>query len=383
MVFLGTWFNVLLIFVVLAILAEVLGAGPVPVFTLSCIALIPLAERLSFSTEQCALYTTPTIGGLLNATFGNISELVFVILAIAQGSTRLAQLFLLGSILGNLLLVLGCSFLVGGLRHREQKYPKQGTIANMGILLLGTLALIVPSVLNSSNTEASVISPFQSVLQVSRVTSIFMMVLYVAYLVFQLGTHVHLFEDVDEIDEGDHEEPQMGLWGSIFWLGFFAAFITIMSDYVVETITVVAETQGGLLPIGFLTVVVLPVVGNVAEHSSAIIFAWKNEMPITLGICVGSATQIMVFMVPFAVLFGWAYGIAIALDFEVFETTILFATIVSVALVIQDGRSNWFKGLVLVIVYCVVSAGFWFHSVDIAPYVVSNTENGVQMQMLN
>ena len=366
MVFLESWFNWLLIFIPITIIVDFLELGAGLEFTCACIALVPLAERLSFATEQLALYTTPTIGGLLNATFGNISELVFVILSIVQGYNNLASLFLLGSILGNLLLVLGMAFFIGGLRHDEQRYPKQGTIANMGILLLGTVSLVVPAVLNATSTQADIAFPFQDVLKVSRVTSIFLITLYFPYIYFQLFTHVHLFDEVDQddLEEGEHEEPVLGLWMSVFWLAVFAAFITVMSDVAVESIVTLAQLAADL-PVGFLTAILLPVVGNVAEHSSAIIFAYKNEMPIVLGICVGSATQIMIFMVPFAVLFAWTIGQPLALDFNVFETVVTFVTVVAAAIVVSDGRSNWFKGLLLMSVYCVIATGFWFHAVDI------------------
>ena len=361
-VILGSWLNVLLLFVPLAILAAAYF-GPVPTFIFACFALISLSERLTYVTEQLALYATPTIGGLLNATFGNLGELLFIMLALNQGLVNLSQLFLLGSILGNLLLVLGMSFLIGGIKHYEQKFPAKGTVINMGTLLLGTLALLVPSLLFS--TQTAVGNVFVDIAYISRVCSIVLLLLYVAFLAFQLVTHVHIFDE-DESTFLSRDMAKLGLWSSVAWLFFFALVIAVMAELIVETTEVVAETLS--LPDAFVAIILLPIVANIAEHASAIIFAYRNQMSITLTVCIGSSLQIMIFVIPVSVLYSWAIGGPfLTLQFQAFETVMLFSTVVVTSVLIQDGQSNWFKGVLLLLVYAVAGIGFWFHEVDISP----------------
>lgn len=366
-IFFSTWLNVLLIFVPLAILADLFGWGDLVLFIFSCIGLISLSERLTYVTEQISLYTTPTIGGLLNATFANLGELVFVFLAISEGAVRLTQLFLLGSILGNLLLVLGVSFLLGGAKYYQQTFPRQGTLANMAILLLGTTGLIVPAVLNITTAQATPQAQFATsldILQISRITSVILIVFYIAYLYFQLVSHVNLFsEEEKEAKTKMHKSPLLGFWPCIAWLTVVAVFIAFLADYIVGTAALVAVQLS--LPQGFLAVILLPVVANVAEHSSAVIFAWRDEVAICISISIGSATQIIAFLLPAAVLLGWVLNQPMNLDFEAFETAILFVTIISASIIVLDGRSNWFKGAVLLLIYSVVATGFWFHPVDL------------------
>eukprot|EP00191_Tetraselmis_sp_GSL018_P003598 CAMPEP_0177615430 /NCGR_PEP_ID=MMETSP0419_2-20121207/23437_1 /TAXON_ID=582737 /ORGANISM="Tetraselmis sp., Strain GSL018" /LENGTH=247 /DNA_ID=CAMNT_0019113059 /DNA_START=42 /DNA_END=781 /DNA_ORIENTATION=- len=193
------WLNVLLIFVVLAWVAAELGAPSWVLFTFSIIGLV----------------------------------LVFVSISIVQGLNRLAQLFLLGSILGNLLLVLGMSFFLGGLRYPMQRFNKQGTVANMAILLLGTLAIVIPALINITDTQVHPGTVDE--LLISRIVSVALVGLYFAYLYFQLVSHAHLFEAIEgeEVEEGEHDIPRLGFWGSIFWLSVFAGLITVLSDYIV------------------------------------------------------------------------------------------------------------------------------------------------------
>ncbi|XVE50945.1 hypothetical protein DITRI_Ditri01bG0203600 [Diplodiscus trichospermus] len=287
--------NLLMPFGPLAILVHKLTAHNGWVFFLSLLGITPLAERLGYATEQLAFFTGPTVGGLLNATFGNATELIISIYALKSGMIRVVQLSLLGSILSNMLLVLGCAFFCGGLVYhgKEQVFTKEG----------------------SQNEE----NP----------------------------------------DDEDDEAPEISKWESVIWLAIMTAWISILSDYLVDAIEGASEAWD--VPIAFISVILLPIIGNAAEHASAILFATKDKLDISLGVAIGSSTQISMFGIPFCVVIGWMMGREMNLDFQLFETATLFITVIVVAFFLQEGTSNYFKGLMLILCYLIVAASFFVH----------------------
>lgn len=358
--FLTTKLNLLLPSILLAMMSNTLGWADGWTFVFAMVGLCPLAERLGFATEQMALYTNPTIGGLLNASFGNITEMVVAMYALREGLLRVVQLSLLGSILSNMLLVLGCAFFFGGLRFKIQRFAKEGVIASAGLLMLGVLTLMLPNVLHATHTELDGTTDDVSL---SRFCSVVLLGMYGAYLYFQLVSHRELYESEaepgEEEDEDEEEEAVLGFWGAIAWLAILTLFVTILSDYVVNTIESAAEQLK--MPVAFISTILLPIVGNAAEHASAVMFAMKNKMDISLGVAIGSSTQISVLVIPLAVVAAWAMGIELDLNLHTFETITLFGSVVTVCLFVQDGQSNWLKGLTLILVYVVVGAAFYHH----------------------
>eukprot|EP00898_Chlorokybus_atmophyticus_P004066 jgi/Chlat1/4660/Chrsp3S09027 len=351
----STRLNLLLPFIPAAMLAHSLTAHKAWIFAFSLLAIAPLAERLGYVTEQMALYTNPTVGGLLNATFGNVTELIISIFAIKSNLLRVVQLSLLGSILSNMLLVLGCAFLFGGLKHKQQQFNKVGTSMNMALLLLATVALLLPATLHTTHTE---LHESSSELGLSRFSACILLVAYGCYLYFQLMSHSHLYEGQDDGD-GDEEDPILGFWGAIGWLTVLTFFIALLSDYLVDAIE--GASAGWDIPVAFISVIILPIVGNAAEHASAIMFAMKNKMEISIGVAVGSATQISLFVIPFCVVLSWVLDHPLDLNFQPFETVTLFVTVVTLAFVLHDGLSNYLKGLMLVLAYIIVAGGFFVH----------------------
>jgi len=327
------------------------------VFFLSLGAIAPFAERLSYVTEQLALHTSETLGGLLNATFGNVTELIVSLLALQAGLYRIVQVSLLGSILSNLLLVLGTAFLVGGLKHPEQRYNRTAQTASFSLLLLATMGLLYPMILSSTHETLD----DTSVLLISRLTSCAMLATYGFYLAFQLYTHTHIFEDGDDNDDDDDDEEEriLGASGAIAWLGIISVFIAFLSEYMVDAITGAAEELR--VPDLFLGTIVLPIVGNAAEHAAAIIFAHKNKMELALGIAVGSATQIAIFVVPLCVIIAWFVDAPLDLNFHPFETATLVLTVVLVGVIIQTGESHWLAGQILVTAYLILCICYGFH----------------------
>nr|XP_043623431.1 vacuolar cation/proton exchanger 3-like [Erigeron canadensis] len=348
----------------LAILVDHLTNHHGWVFFLSLLGIIPLAERLGWATEQLAFYTGPTVGGLLNATFGNATELIISMYAMKHGMLRVVQQSLLGSILSNMLLVLGCAFLCGGIVHsnKEQVFNKSNAVMSSGLLLMAVMGLLFPAVLQFTHTE---IHDGTSELALSRFSSCIMLVAYGAYLFFQLTSQKNPYSPINEEgspdnDSSDDEEtPDISKCESIIWLSVLTLVISILSEYLVNTIEGASVALN--IPIAFISVILLPIVGNAAEHASAIMFAVKDKLDISLGVAIGSSTQISMFAIPFCVVVGWIMGKPLDLNFQLFETATLFMTVLVVAFMLQEGTSNYFKGLMLVFCYLIVAASFFVH----------------------
>uniref|UniRef100_J3L108 Vacuolar cation/proton exchanger n=1 Tax=Oryza brachyantha TaxID=4533 RepID=J3L108_ORYBR len=365
-VFLGTKLAVLFPAVPLAIAAQCFRFGQVWVFALSLLGLIPLAERVSFLTEQIALYTGPTVGGLLNATCGNATELIIALFALLKGKIEVVKCSLLGSVLSNLLLVLGTSLFCGGVVNlgAEQPYDRKQSDVSTGLLILGVLCQSMPLLLRYAvGAGEPSVAAATAALDLSRACSFVMLASYVAYLFFQLKTHRQLFEpqevDGDGADAGgaDYEEPALAFYSALFWLVVMTVVISVLSEYVVGTIE--PTSQSWDLSVSFISIILLPIVGNAAEHAGAIIFALKNKLDITLGVALGSATQISMFVVPLSVLVAWIMGIQMDLDFKLLETGSLFIAVLVTAFTLQDGTSHYLKGVLLLLCYIVIGASFF------------------------
>ncbi|XP_070673677.1 vacuolar cation/proton exchanger 3-like isoform X5 [Malus domestica] len=321
----STKINLLMPFGPLAIVVDKLTGHHGWVFLLSLLGIIPLAERLG----QLACYTGPT-----------------------------------GSILSNMLLVLGCAFFAGGLvhSHREQVFNKATSGVNSGLLLMAVMGLLFPAVLHSTRTE---LHYGKSELSLSRFTSCIMLVAYASYLFFQLRSQHNLYIPVDqsenhtEENSDDEEAPEISKWESIIWLSILTLVISVLSEYLVNAIEGASVAMS--IPVAFISVILLPIVGNAAEHAGAVMFAMKDKLDITLGVAIGSSTQISMFGIPFCVVVGWFMGCPMDLDFQLFETATLFLTVLVVAFMLQEGTSNYFKGLMLILCYIIVAASFFVH----------------------
>ncbi|XP_024368652.1 vacuolar cation/proton exchanger 3 [Physcomitrium patens] len=361
----GTKLNWLLLCVPLAMIGGQGLFGHGWVFAFSLLGMAPLAERLGFVTEQLSFFTGSTVGGLLNATFGNATEMIICIIALRKKMIRVVQLSLLGSILSNMLLVLGCAFFFGGLKHsqKDQKFNKVTAQVSASLLLMAVMGLLFPAVLHATGTELQI---GKSELVLSRFSSIIMLVAYIAYLYFQLKSHKELYDSeedaVDNDGDSDEGEALLCFWTSIGWLTILTIFISILSEYLVDAIE--GASNAWNVPIAFISVIILPIVGNAAEHASAIMFALKDKLDISLGVAIGSSTQISMFVIPFCVVIGWPMETHMDLNFELFETATLFITVLVVAFMLQEGTANYFKGLMLILCYLIVGASFFVH-VDI------------------
>lgn len=351
--------------VAVSLILKPLNVPQAYVFAASLIGIAPLAERLGFVTERLAVHTGPTVGGLLNATFGNATEMIISLFALKNGLIRVVQLSLLGSILSNMLLVLGCAFYSGGLVYKNQKFNKAAAVVNSGLLLMAVMGLLFPAVLHSTHTE---VLEGKSELYLSRFSSCVMLVAYASYLYFQLKSHRQLYDNLNEDEEEDEEgsditeEVDLCIWVALFWMAVLTVFISLLSNYLVDAIE--GASNSLYIPLSFISVIILPIVGNAAEHASAIMFALKDKLDLSLGVAIGSSTQISMFLIPFCVVVGWMMGKPMDLDFKLFETATLFITVIVVAFMLQEGSSNYFKGLMLMLCYLIVAASFFVHKFE-------------------
>ncbi|KAH1256645.1 Vacuolar cation/proton exchanger 3 [Glycine max] len=308
----------------------------------------------------CSMLWLWKMGGLLNATCGNATELIIAIFALSNNKIHVVKYSLLGSIISNLLLVLGTSLFCGGIANirKEQKYDRRQADINLLMLFVALLCHLLPVLFHYVGASAA--DTAESSLQLSRAASIVMVIAYCAYLVFQLWTHRQLFEAQDEVDEeggNESEEAVIGFWSAFAWLVGMTVIIALLSEYVVQTIEDASDSWG--LSVSFLSIILLPIVGNAAEHAGAIIFAFKNKLDISLGVSLGSATQISMFVVPLCVIVAWIMGIKMDLNFNILETGSFAVAITITAFTLQDGTSHYMKGLVLLLCYIVIGACFF------------------------
>ncbi|KAD4584906.1 hypothetical protein E3N88_22507 [Mikania micrantha] len=354
--------NVLLPFGPLAVLLHYFTGRHGWVFFFSLLGITPLAERLGYATD--IFLVVSAVGGLLNATFGNATEMIISIYALKNGMIRVVQQSLLGSILSNMLLVLGCAFFTGGIVHypKVQRFNQTAAIVSSGLLLMAVMGILLPAVLHFTRTEVHF---GKSEVALSRFSSCIMLVAYASYLFFQLKSHANLYDSVDEErennnDDSDEEEvPEITMWESIAWLTILTIWVSVLSGYLVDAIEGASDSWN--MPVSFISVILLPIVGNAAEHASAIMFAMKDKLDITLGVAIGSSTQISMFVIPFCVVVGWIMGQPMDLNFQLFETATLFITVLVVAFMLQEGTSNYFKGVMLILCYLIVAASFFLH----------------------
>jgi Ca2+:H+ antiporter len=338
----------LLVFVPVSLVFEFVLKQPVAIFATSCVAILPLAALLGRATDELAIHSGPRVGGLLNATFGNITELIITILLVTAGEFTVVKASLIGSILGNLFLVLGASILAGGLRFREQEFSRRSAGVHSSSLLLAVTALLMPALF--VNTTPS--TPSQR-LVISAVVAVVLMVLYGAALLFTLVTHVHLFR----APESD-EQAKWSFRRAILVLLLAAIVVGVESEFLVGSLEPTVHALG--LSKVFVGLVIVAIIGNAAEHASAVFFAIRNKMDVAMEISFGSSTQIALFVAPLLVFVSLAIGHPMDFVFSGLEVVaVALATIIVTAIVV-DGRSNWLEGAQLLGAYVIIAATFFF-----------------------
>jgi len=326
--------------------------SPLLVFGLACVAIIPLAGLLGVSTEKLAARVGESIGGFLNATLGNAAELIIALVALRAGMLDVVKASLIGSIIGNLMLVLGAAFLAGGLKHPIQTFATIGARSQVGMLALATMAIMVPSLFA---VVAGGKMAAQSV-TFSIVVSIILLVVYLLGLVFTLGTHAKMFHAEAE-GGGEVHEVHGKPWSLGMTVGVMAVvtlLIVWMSEILVGTVEHASKALG--LSNLFVGIVVVAVVGNAAEHSTAILVAMRNRMELAVGIAIGSSTQIALFVAPLLVLLSLVIApTPLSLAFSGVEVLLVLMATFIASILIVDGKSTWFTGVQLIAVYVVMA----------------------------
>ncbi|NOT34869.1 MAG: calcium/proton exchanger [Candidatus Eisenbacteria bacterium] len=355
----------LLVFVPLAVLAEWLHWGPIMVFSFACVAIIPLAGLMGEATEQLSARLGAGIGGLLNATFGNAAELIIALVALHRGLYDVVKASLTGSIIGNILLVLGASLIAGGLKRERQHFDRSAAAAGSTLLALAAIGLVVPAVFHFAAETAVAERRLTTLKEVaierslSLEISIVLFIVYVLSLVFSLRTHKHLYAGQPHAEA--HEEPAPGSkpTRAVVTLLLATAVIAWMSELLVGAVEAAAHVMG--LTEVFVGVIVVAIIGNAAEHSTAILVAAKNKMDLALNIAIGSSIQIALFVAPLLVFVSYfmPHG-PMDLRFTLFEVLAVAVAVAVVNMVAQDGESNWLEGALMLAVYAVLAIAFFF-----------------------
>ncbi|CAG98043.1 Vcx1p [Kluyveromyces lactis] len=361
--------NYLLVFVPLGLIFGYGQLSTTWVFVFNFMAIIPLAAILAFATEQLSEKAGSTLGGLLNATLGNAVELIVSIIALKEGQIRIVQASMLGSLLSNLLLVLGFCFLFGGYNRVQQKFNQTAAQTMSSLLAISSASLLIPAAFKATLPHDKGTSHLvdDKILSLSRSTSIVLLVVYVLFLIFQLGSHRVMFEEQTEETEEvlnihqQHEQisESMSLRSSLIFLAITTILVSICADFLVGTIDDIVVSTG--LSKTFIGLIVIPIVGNAAEHVTSVIVAMKDKMDLALSVAIGSSLQIALFVTPFMVLVGWAIDVPMTLNFSTFETVIMLVSVFLSNYLILDGESNWMEGSMSLAMYALVALAFFYY----------------------
>lgn len=348
-----SWLDYLLIFVPVTIALEVFRADPLLVFVSAGLAIIPLAGLLGRATEHLTTHVGAGIGALLNASLGNAAELIIALVALREGLHDVVKASLTGSIIGNILLVLGASMFAGGMKYERQKFNQ--TAAGMGasLLLLAAVGLIVPALFHFTAAERGITIERELSLTISFI----LFAIYSASLLFTLKTHRHLFAG-EAHNASDLGEQPWTRGVSITVLTVVTGLVALMSEMLVGALEP-ASHQLGLTQV-FVGVILVAIVGNAAEHSTAVMVALKNKMDLAYGIAVGSSLQIALLVAPVLVFASYLFGTPLDLIFTPFEVAAVTISVLSVGFVAMDGESNWMEGVMLIGVYLMLAIAFFF-----------------------
>jgi Ca2+:H+ antiporter len=348
----------LLIAAPLAVVADLLHWPAPVVFGLSALGVIPLAGLIGTATEELSARIGPKYGGLLNATFGNAAELIITILAIRQGLLLLVKASITGSIIGNSLLVLGLAVLYGGLRHGWQRFDENEARHHVTLMVLAVSGLFLPAMFSTAQPNHAIVE------EVSLLVAAILLATYVAYLVFSLfGGQTGDVPDASEAPALSHAEPvaHEASWSArtaIVVLAAATAATVFVSELLVRTVEPVTHQLGWSE--FFVGIIIVPLIGNAAEHFSAVVFAGKNRVDLTMAIAAGSSTQIAMFVAPILIFLSLVLGHPMDLVFEVMELLVLGLTTLIFAFVALDGRSNWLEGVQLLALFVIIAVVFFF-----------------------
>jgi len=376
--------------------------NPTIVFIFSFLAIIPLAKLLAFATDELSMRVGQTLAGLLNATLGNAVELIVAIIALTKCQLQIVQSSLVGSILSNLLLVLGMCFFAGGTRFSEQGFGVSAVQLNSSLLTISVIGLLLPAAFHFATEVSTDPKEGSQILALSHGSALILLFIYGSYLFFQLQTHTFLYSGKDipkstsyakkapkekkskekmshagsetvsapssgghdeeaahEPEEEEEETPQLSLPMTAILLCVVTALVAVTANFLVNSIDGLTDT--GKISKEFVGIILLPIVGNAAEHVTAVTVSVKDKLTLSLGVAVGSSIQIALFVIPFIVTLGWIIGKPMTLLFDPYQSIVLFLAVITVNYCVQDGKSNWLEGMILICLYLILGVTFWFY----------------------
>ncbi len=356
----NTILSILLIFIPISIAAHFLQWGESIVFITAGVGIIPLAAFMGEATEEIAVVVGPNLGGLLNATFGNATELILAFIALKSGLIDVVKATITGSIISNLLLVMGFAMFLGGLRYKEQDFQPMAARLNASSMNLAVIAILIPTAVQYTSTGIS-----ETTLQtLSIAVAIVLIIVYGLTLLFSMKTHSYLYDvGVAELDDDNEETPieKPNLWFWVMILLIVTLVVAFESELLVESLEVATEELG--LSSLFTGVILLPIIGNAAEHATAVTVALKNKMDLSVSVAVGSSLQIALFVAPVLVIAGWIIGQPMDLNFNPFELVAVMVAVLIANSISSDGNSNWLEGGLLLATYLILGLAFYFHPV--------------------
>lgn len=347
--------SAMLVFVPLCFAAKGLEQKPLLVFVISGLAIVPLAAMIAHATEKIAASVGPSIGGLLNATFGNATEMVISIVALRQGLVDVVKASISGTIIANLLLALGVGMLLGGHRHLEQSFSPNVARINASSLTLALVVLLAPASIHytSPGLNPGTIDRF------SLVASALLLGFYVLSLLFSMKTHRYLYEQGEDAQPEITSQSKSKLTRQVTILLLSSVVLVFVSEVLVSSLEIAIETLG-LTPL-FTGVILIPLFGGVVEYIAVAAFARKNKMDLAVSVATGSSLQIAMFVAPVLVFAGQLMGKPMNLEFEPFELMAIAVAVVVTNSIASDGRSNWLEGVQLLVTYGILAAAFYFH----------------------
>ncbi|KAK7050500.1 Sodium/calcium exchanger protein-domain-containing protein [Favolaschia claudopus] len=362
------------------------------VFIFSALGILPLAAMLGLGTEQIALRTSHSVGGLVNATLGNVVELIIAGIALKQCKLELVQSSLLGGLLSNMLLVLGMAFVVGGFRFPSQEFQPMVAQLNSSLMVVAVISLIVPAAFHEfledrleNGEEVPVL------LQLSRGSAVILIIIYIAYLVFQFYSHSHLFISIENSprssisshrsDDSDadsvlpmhspsssltshshstngEERVRLNTPVALFLLVASTALAYVTAEHLVDSLEGLVASNPAVSE-KWLTLIVIPIISNAAEHVTAVVVARKGKFDLAMSVAIGSCIQIALFVIPVLVLVAWGMDKPLTLLFDPLETLVLFLSVLLVKFSLEDGKSHWMSGVVFISVYILIALSFW------------------------
>ena len=338
----------MLVFIPISIVAKFLNASGTVMFILACLSIIPLAGLIGEGTEEISFYSGPKIGGFLNGTFGNATELIISFFALIQGLFEVVKSSIAGAVIGNILLVIGASMLAGGLKYKTQKFNQKVSEVSSTMLLFAVLGLCIPALFTHTVDPKLLNTRYEGL---SLFVAVVMIIIYALSLFFSFNTHKDIYNE--EESEGT---AKWSLKKAIAILVVSTVLIAIESEFLVNGIEPITESLGWSQ--FFVGIILIPVIGNAAEHTTAIVMARKDKMDVALEIAVGSSLQIILFVAPVLIFLSLLFK-PMSIVFNPFELIALIASVLIANRVSHDGESNWLEGVQLLAVYLIIAASFF------------------------